>query len=184
MIAPTEAPERPTFVPVGDNAARAFGMDARSRATALAAKAGMNNGASAPPGAAVVLGSLDYAWDPAWAKMIARKPGSILVKDGRAVLAHVPPGMDPEPIATAMRDHAPVADSHGLDVIDADKAELSNPELRKRERPFVLPLVAGQEDIVERAAYDASYKGVTDALTLYLWRKPAFYLTRWAARPG
>jgi phosphatidylglycerophosphate synthase len=37
---------------------------------------------------------------------------------------------------------------------------------------------------VERAAYDAAYKGVTDALTLYLWRKPAFYLTRWAARAG
>jgi phosphatidylglycerophosphate synthase len=37
---------------------------------------------------------------------------------------------------------------------------------------------------VERAAYDASYKGVTDALTLYLWRKPAFYLTRWAAEAG
>ena len=37
---------------------------------------------------------------------------------------------------------------------------------------------------VERAAYDAAYKGVTDVLTLYLWRKPAFYLTRWAARGG
>ena len=37
---------------------------------------------------------------------------------------------------------------------------------------------------VERAAYDAAYKGVTDVLTLYLWRKPAFYLTRWAARAG
>ena len=39
-------------------------------------------------------------------------------------------------------------------------------------------------DPQERAAYDAAYKGVTDALTLYLWRKPAFYLTRWAARAG
>src|SRR5678815_1122777 len=29
-----------------------------------------------------------------------------------------------------------------------------------------------------------SYKGVTDILTLYLWRRPAFYLTRWAARAG
>ena len=37
---------------------------------------------------------------------------------------------------------------------------------------------------VERAAYDAAYKGVTDALTLYLWRRPAFYLTRWAAQAG
>jgi phosphatidylglycerophosphate synthase len=36
----------------------------------------------------------------------------------------------------------------------------------------------------ERAAYDASYKGVTDLLTLYLWRRPAFHLTRWAAQAG
>ena len=39
-------------------------------------------------------------------------------------------------------------------------------------------------DPVERASYDASYKGVTDILTLYLWRRLAFYLTRWAARAG
>jgi phosphatidylglycerophosphate synthase len=48
----------------------------------------------------------------------------------------------------------------------------------------VLPLDPNDPEPVERAAYDAAYKGVTDALTLYLWRKPAFYLTRWAARAG
>jgi len=61
---------------------------------------------------------------------------------------------------------------------------LSYAELRKRDRPFVLPLDPNDPDPVERAAYDASYKGVTDLLTLYLWRKPAFYLTRWAAQAG
>ena len=45
-------------------------------------------------------------------------------------------------------------------------------------------LDSGDPEPVERAAYDAAYKGVTDALTLYLWRRPAFYLTRWAARAG
>jgi phosphatidylglycerophosphate synthase len=48
----------------------------------------------------------------------------------------------------------------------------------------VLPLDRDDPEPVERAAYDASYKGVTDILTLYLWRHPAFYLTRWAARAG
>ena len=48
----------------------------------------------------------------------------------------------------------------------------------------MLPLDPDDPEPVERAAYDAAYKGVTDALTLYLWRKPAFYLTRWAARAG
>jgi phosphatidylglycerophosphate synthase len=45
-------------------------------------------------------------------------------------------------------------------------------------------LDAADADRAERAYYDASYKGVTDVLTLYLWRKPAFYLTRWAAEAG
>jgi hypothetical protein len=47
-----------------------------------------------------------------------------------------------------------------------------------------MPLDPADPEPVERAAYDAAYKGVTDVLTLYLWRKPAFYLTRWAARAG
>ncbi|MFL6763743.1 MAG: CDP-alcohol phosphatidyltransferase family protein, partial [Sphingomicrobium sp.] len=62
--------------------------------------------------------------------------------------------------------------------------ELANTALRKRERPFILPLYPSDPEPVERAAYDAAYKGITDALTLYLWRRPAFYLTRWAARAG
>jgi phosphatidylglycerophosphate synthase len=66
----------------------------------------------------------------------------------------------------------------------AETAELSYAELRKRERPFVMRLDAANPEPVERAAYDAAYKGVTDVLTLYLWRKPAFYLTRWAAQAG
>ena len=48
----------------------------------------------------------------------------------------------------------------------------------------MLPLDPADPTPVERAAYDAAYKGVTDILTLYLWRKPAFHLTRWAAQAG
>jgi len=71
-----------------------------------------------------------------------------------------------------------------LSPIDSDTADFSYRKLRKRERPFVMRLDPADPEAVERAAYDASYKGVTDALTLYLWRKPAFYLTRWAAGAG
>ncbi len=170
----------PLFIAVGDNPARAFGMAADVRANALAVKAGMEPATVPQAGRGTMLADLGYAWDPTWARAMAAKPGTALVKDGRAVLVHVTADVDPEPYAAAMRDGRPFAD--GLDILDADRAEVSNKELRKRERPFVLPLVAGQEDAVERASYDAAYKGVTDALTLYLWRKPAFYLTRWAAR--
>ena len=184
MTAPAAISAPPLFVPVGDNCARAFGMAAAARATDLAVKAGMIDGSTGAAGEGVVLADLHFAWDPVWASTIARRPGTVLVKDGRAVLAHVAAGRDSTAIAAAMRDRRPLGDDHGLDRLDADTAKLSYPELRKRQRPFVLPLVAGEEDVVERAAYDASYKGVTDALTLYLWRRPAFHLTRWAARAG
>ena len=174
---------RPLFIAVGDNPARAFGMAAVARAEALGIKAGMEPASESEPGRATVLADLDFAWDPAWARAIAQRPATALVKDGRAVLVHLVAGAEVEDVAAAMRDRRPL-EAGELTILDADRAELSNHELRKRERPFVLPLVAGAEDEVERAAYDASYKGVTDALTLYLWRRPAFYMTRWAARAG
>jgi phosphatidylglycerophosphate synthase len=101
----------------------------------------------------------------------------------RAVLAHVPAGQDAPAMVQAMESASPWRGA-GFDRIDADTAELSYTELRKRDRPFVLPLDPADPLPVERAAYDASYKGVTDLLTLYLWRRPAFYLTRWAAQAG
>ena len=174
---------KPLFIAVGDNPARAFGMAADARAAALGIKAGMEPASAPDPARATVLADLDYTWDTAWARAIAQRPGTALVKDGRAVLVHLVAGVDVEQVATAMRERRPL-EAKDLTILDADRAELSNHELRKRERPFVLALVAGNEDAVERAAYDAAYKGVTDALTLYLWRRPAFYMTRWAARAG
>ncbi len=173
----------PLFIAIGDNPARAFGMAADVCANALAVKAGMEPSMSPQAGRAALLADLGFAWDPTWARAMAAKPGTALVKDGRAVLVHVPAGVDPEPHAAAMRDGRQF-EARGLEILDADRAEVSNHELRKRERAFVIPLVPGDEDVVERASYDAAYKGVTDALTLYLWRRPAFYLTRWAARSG
>jgi phosphatidylglycerophosphate synthase len=174
---------QPLFVAVGTNSARAFGMAADVRAAALATKAGMEPATAAQVGRGVVLADLGFAWDPVWARTIRARPGTALVKDGRAVLVHVPAGGDVAPVVAAMSGGHPFA-GEGMSLLDADRSEVPNKELRKRERPFVLPLVAGEEDAIERASYDAAYKGVTDALTLYLWRKPAFYLTRWAARAG
>ncbi len=173
----------PLFVPVGTNPARVFGLDAETRACRLAEKAGMECGSRPAISSAVVLSDLGFAWDPAWLAAIRKHPGHVLMLGDRAVLAHVPAGQDSAAIPAAMESASPWAGS-GLERIDAETAELSYAELRKRDRPFVLPLDAADPVPVERAAYDASYKGVTDLLTLYLWRRPAFYLTRWAAEAG
>ena len=169
------------FVPVGDNAARPFGMDARDRACRLAANAGFECADQPETGRAVLLASMAYGWDPAWIREMRNRPHAMLTLGGKPVMAHVPADEDAATAITALEAGKTI---DGYASIAAETAELENKALRKRERPFVLPLDPNDPEPVERAAYDGAYKGVTDALTLYLWRKPAFYLTRWAARAG
>ena len=159
------------FVPVGTNAGRPFGMEARERACRLATNAGFECADALAAGRAAIVANLDYAWDPAWLKAMRERPRTRLTWRGETVMAHVPADED----ASAIEDY---------EQLDAETAQLNYSELRKRERPFVMRLDANDPEPVERAAYDAAYKGVTDVLTLYLWRKPAFYMTRWAARAG
>jgi phosphatidylglycerophosphate synthase len=169
------------FVPVGSNAARPFGMDARDRACRLATNAGFECADAVRPERAALLANMAYAWDPAWLKAMRSRPRTVLTLGGKPVLAHIPESKDASAALAALEDGR-LPD--GSEQLAAETAELSYAELRKRDRPFVLPLDPNNPEPVERAAYDAAYKGVTDVLTLYLWRKPAFYLTRWAARAG
>ena len=129
----------------------------------------------------MLLSSMRYAWDPAWLKAMRARPGTMLTLGGEPVMVHVSPNASLAAAVAGLEDHQIV---EGYDLLPAETAELSYAELRKRERPFVLALDSSNPEPVERAAYDAAYKGVTDALTLYMWRRPAFYLTRWAAGPA
>ena len=171
--------DHPVFIPVGANPNRVFGMDAEERACRLARNAGFEAARAAAAGNPAILANLAFAWDPAWLRLVGSRPASVLLFRGEAVLAHVPDSSGATAVERAMTGEGGSLD--GLERIDAETSEVNYDELRKRERPFVLRLDADTVETVERAAYDASYKGVTDALTLYLWRKPAFYLTRWAA---
>jgi phosphatidylglycerophosphate synthase len=156
-------------------------MDARERTCRLATNAGFECADGVLHGRAALLASMRYAWDPAWLRAMRARPGTILTLDSEPVMVHVAADANPAAAAAGLEDHQVV---EGYALLPAETAELSYAELRKRDRPFVMRLDPSDTEPVERAAYDASYKGVTDALTLYLWRKPAFYLTRWAARAG
>ncbi|MDV3256540.1 MAG: CDP-alcohol phosphatidyltransferase family protein [Sphingomonas sp.] len=180
----TSAPTaRPKFVTVGDNPARAFSMEASERAVALAIKAGLEPATEREAGRSTIYADLNWAWDPEWLVALAGMPGSVLTKDGFPVLAHVPADGDPAPVLAAMLGKGRYEGS-GLSAVNADTADFSYHSLRKRDRPFVIRLDPANVEAAEKAAYDASYKGVTDILTLYLWRRPAFHLTRWAASAG
>ena len=169
------------FVPIGTNEALPFGMDARERACRLATNAGLKCADAPQPGRPMLLASMRFAWDPAWLKAMRTRPGTMLTLGDEPVMVHVPV---PGNLAAAVAGMESRKFIEGYEKLPAETAELSYAELRKRERPFVMPLDAQDPEPAERAAYDAAYKGVTDLLTLYLWRRPAFYLTRWAARAG
>jgi phosphatidylglycerophosphate synthase len=154
-------------------------MDALDRACRLAANAGFECSETPENGRGALLASMRYAWDPAWLKAMRQQPETVLTISGEPVMAHVPAGTDAAPILAALADGQQI---DGFKALDAATAELSYSELRKRERPFVMVLDPNDPEPAERAAYAAAYKGVTDILTLYLWRGAAFYLTRWAAR--
>ena len=79
------------FVPVGENAARPFGMDARDRACRLATNAGFECADVATADRAALFASLDYAWDPAWLKAMRLRPQTALTLGGKPVLVHPGP---------------------------------------------------------------------------------------------
>ncbi|MDQ3245717.1 MAG: CDP-alcohol phosphatidyltransferase family protein [Pseudomonadota bacterium] len=176
-------PPRPLFIPVGTSRARLFGAVARTRAGRIAENAGYECADAADPARPALLADLRFAWDPAWLKEVGNRPGTMLTLGGQPVLAHVADGAEADSAARAM-ESGDAAALGGLEQIAAEHARVSYSELRKRERPFVMEIDPANPEPVERAAYDAAYKGVTDALTLYLWRGAAFHLTRWAAQAG
>ena len=59
-----------------------------------------------------------------------------------------------------------------------------NDKLRKREPPYVLPLTVENLPAIERRTFSGAYKGVTDLVTLYVWPRPARFVTGLCARAG
>jgi phosphatidylglycerophosphate synthase len=55
------------------------------------------------------------------------------------------------------------------------------PGLRKREHPYAFAARAETAAEVERRTFAASYKGLTDLVTKWVWPRPAQAVTRWCA---
>jgi phosphatidylglycerophosphate synthase len=58
------------------------------------------------------------------------------------------------------------------------------PELRKRAPAFLRIASRANAAAIERALFDASYKGVTDFVTKFVWPPLAFCVVKWCARAG
>lgn len=178
----TEA-TKPVVIAIGDNPTPIWGMNGGERIRRIAAAAKLDCG-RAPGDRPSLLVNLAFVFDPPLLRYMASQPDTVLVRDGLPVLAHVRPETT-APIAEAMKAGAPLPSGLPLTVlVHDDDFSLHNDQLRKREQPFVMRLNRENVPAIERASYYAAYKGVTDALTKYLWPEWALVLTRICARLG
>lgn len=136
-------------------------------------------------GARVVVCRGDVVLDERLVKALVEQPDTLLVAaELGPIAAHV--GADQlgeaQEVLAARRDPEALA---SLRVTSPDTlAPAYLPNLRKREPAYV---IAAREDRVrdiERRIFAASYKGLTDLVTKWLWPRPAAAATRWCARRG
>ena len=147
MTSDAPADPKPLFVAVGDNPARAFGMAAAERAPRARGQGGA--GARATRRSRAARPSMPTSIVPGTRRGCGRsreRPGSVLTKDG-----HAGAGPCRRPAAIRRRSLAAMRDAAAA----TRRARSSDPrrrhapnfsyrKLRKRERPFVLPLDAGR----------------------------------------
>lgn len=170
-------------IAVGDNPALMWGLTARERLRRIAATHGLELADTAGEGSFIIV-DLAYAFDPAWFRFIVKHPDHVVTRESRPFLAHCTSLEQIDPISDAMRANAPLPPLDDVTVFPQEDGELLNPDLRKRERAFAEQLTPQSAHALERTSYFASYKGVTDLLTKYLWPEWALVLTRLAARIG
>ena len=133
-------------------------------------------------GAAVVI-QANYVFDEALIRALVNSPGVALKADnGEIVAAH---GEGLENIRAAFSAVAELDEAARALFIVQDAATLASAyqkALRKRATPVLLPLDGADAAEIERVLFGASYKGVTDIITKYVWPVPALAVTRWCAR--
>jgi phosphatidylglycerophosphate synthase len=73
----------------------------------------------------------------------------------------------------------------GVELIDAaNPPTVFEDQVRKRSHPLIRPIDAATRDEIETRTFELAYKGVTDIVTKYVFPRPAFYATQFAARLG
>lgn len=174
-------PEKIGLRIIGTSNVSVWGLSTAERIRRMVAKKGVL--APTPSEADIVLlVNAGFVFDPQWLDRMIAQPGMVLTVGNSPVIACVEPGNSVDLIAAAM------AEGNIPPQLTPFRAEdnrvFYNKVLRKREEPFLLELTLANARLAERLSYAASYKGVTDILTKYLWRGLAFHLTRLAAAIG
>ena len=170
----TEASSLPALSLIGENSTPLWGMTNAERLRRLARAEGLPE--TAAPSGAQLFVNLAFVFDPVWLRHILALPGTVVMDGDELVMAHLTGGMRPEDVAQHQ---------DAVTIINyRDNPQIYNRQLRKLECPFIQRLTPETRRAIERKSYFGAYKGVTDALTKYLWPELALWLTRIAASIG
>jgi len=165
-----------------------WGLTPERRLELMLAKAGVPGARrgrpeEAPRRGAVLLLRGEAVCNEAFLRGLLARPETLAVgPDGEPLAAHVPAERMAEALRWLEGEGAPPS---GLAPAKAWQiGEAYDFKLRKRETPFAEAARADRRPAIENRLYAASYKGVTDFVTKYLWPLPARELTRLCARLG
>ena len=182
---------------VNRSSVKLWNLTQEERLRRALARAGIGEvGTEADPPLAVepslILVRTDFAIDDGLIRALVRAPDCILVapvadRCQAGVAAHVRAERAPQVIDLLRKlgttgDDIAAAGLHAVTPVELGSSY--NHALRKRMAPFVMSLIDHPPIAVERQMFRASYKGVTDFVTKWLWPWPAFWATRWCAARG
>ena len=193
---PVSSPEfnatAPDAIIVGECDARVYGLTQAERLSRGLGRAGAGRIVAAgrtPASPSAVLVRADHVYEERLlVDLVARRDCAVVRanEDGalEVVAAHVPAATSAV-AATWLLDAehgVSAARAAGVAVLSPrDIATSYDEKLRKRADPYVCSVAKTDLAAVERILFGASYKGVTDFVTKYLWPAPARVVTRWCA---
>ena len=169
---------------IKDNPVQHWGLTPRQRILRLLASAGVtdivDDIASIPASGSVILLQGDYLFDDRVVNYLVDSPDMMLQvpqeRNHRIVAVRVGAhlaGQAADIIGGIVNDRSlPGVKTETLETLSISFQQ----RLLKFEPPFVLPVTAENKPTLERRLFDASYKGVTDLVTKWVWPHPA----RWA----
>jgi phosphatidylglycerophosphate synthase len=176
---------------VGQSAAKIYGLTQEERLRRALRRAGARDPAAADSvtrAATTVLVRADHVFEERLLADLVRTPGCMLVtgtsEHPEPAAAHVDSKLADLTAAwlKAHSEGARAARTAGLALLTASElASTYDETLRKKAAPYVGAVRPRDLPQIEAALFGASYKGVTDFVTKYVWPRPARVVTKWCA---
>jgi phosphatidylglycerophosphate synthase len=176
---------------VGQSTAKIYGLTQEERLRRALRRAGAQDplakGAPAAT-ATTVLVRADHVFEERLLADLVRTPGCMLVTGTseypEPAAAHVDSKLADLTAAwlKAHSEGAKAARAAGLALLTASElATMYDEKLRKKSAPYIGAVRPRDLPEIEAALFAASYKGVTDFVTKYVWPIPARVATKWCA---